>query len=204
MRIHDLEEPLFTQADVLKVLPDLTAKNLQNWAERGLLEIDDPRPGRQAKRLYTAVGVIMLAAMNRMVKFGLGPTDARDLIDPIAECAVRLWSRAPDEEGQHGERKIVHEYGKLVTYRRGYVVRQGDRYAMNIQTEPFQSDLSPHQRLSLPWDYHVIEIDLMVIGLLNKLHRLVAGLDPHSSENDPDPTPTAEAPKPKRKLSSRK
>lgn len=187
MRIHNLEDPIFTQADVLKILPDLTAKNLQNWAERGLLDIDNPRPGRQGKRLYTAVGVIMLAAMNRMVKFGLGPTDARDLVDPIAECAVQLWRRAPDEEGQHGERKIVHEYGKLVTYRRGYVVRRGDAYAMNIQTEPFQSDLSPHQRLGLPWDYHVIEIDLMVIGLLNKLHRLVSGLDPHTSDNDPPP-----------------
>lgn len=175
MRINNLELPLFAQAQVLKLVPGLTSKTLQNWAARGLVDLHDPSPGRQAKRLYSAIGVIMLDAMVQMTSLGIGPSDARTMANQIADCAEDLWSREPDEEGDHGERKIVIDTSRLAIYRRGYVRKVGSHHEMDVRSEPLISNLR-FDRIGFPAVYLVVEVDLLTIDALNRMHRLLAGL----------------------------
>ncbi|MBR0752923.1 hypothetical protein JQ604_12075 [Bradyrhizobium jicamae] len=80
-----LVKPKFSQAQVLKIVPGLKAKALQNWNDRKLLSVVDPNPGRQGKRLYSAVGVVELAIMSRMADLGIPLNISRSIAESVAK-----------------------------------------------------------------------------------------------------------------------
>jgi len=69
-------------------------------------------------------------------------------------------------------REIVLDFGKLAMYRRGYVTVTGGRHTMEVLSEPVVPTRHLH-RLGRTV-YLVIEIDLIVIDLLNRMHRYIA------------------------------
>lgn len=185
MRINDLEEFRFGHAEVAKLVHELPAKTLMNWSEKGLLDLNAP-PGRHLKRKYSAVGVIMLAAMHELVLLGVRPSDARAMADGVAARAVALWATEPDEEGEHGERKIVLRPGE-VTYHFALITRGDASYSMQIV------DAHPsvgYSALHLSLAYVVLQVDFLIIRMLNRMHRHIAGLPVLPAPSPEEATPT--------------
>jgi DNA-binding transcriptional MerR regulator len=94
--IIDLDAPLYTQADVLKLLPELKAKQLQNWSERGILDAGDQKPGKGSRRRYTVAGVLGLDFMRRATEFGVPPSEAAEMAHQYVDAADSFLRREPD------------------------------------------------------------------------------------------------------------
>lgn len=170
MKRLNLTTPMFVQEQVLALVPTLTKKTLQNWVARSIIALKDPTPGRQAKRLYTPRGVIMLAFMAEVVGLGISPSDARDMSTTIGDRAIELWADRP-EEVRDGIAEIVI-YGELMEKYRKAVIEPD-------QKEPFilflNKDTENIARVFRKNVHLVVEVDFLIIGMLNRIHRLMAG-----------------------------
>lgn len=164
-----LEEPRFTQSQVLQIVPALTARTLQNWIDRGIVETSDRSPGYGNHRRYTALGVVQLAFMASIVELGMGPGDARELAHSVAAYALQLHATYPAQE----------ENGRLVwraftraseAYYRGYIVKRDGK----LQIIWRMSELGVARTL-LPAVYATVEIDLLVLFVLDRLYAFLAG-----------------------------
>jgi hypothetical protein len=165
----DLDEPWFTQAQVLDAVPALTPKTLQNWASRGILDLHEPNPGRQAKRLYTGIGVIMLAFMARVTALGIGPSAARDMAETVAKHAADIHRAYPvSEENGRLQWTIAGSHYEL--YHRGYIIKHKDQHRIIIQMEGLGI-----LRTQFPHVYLTVEIDFLVLSVLNEIYRVAAG-----------------------------
>src|SRR5215472_4712129 len=98
----DLQEPRFTQAQVLTILRILKEKTLQNWVSRGLIEPGNLNPGRQGKRLYSAADVISLEFMTKATALGIPPSAAKQMTKVVVERAIELHETydAKEVDGQ--------------------------------------------------------------------------------------------------------
>lgn len=83
--IEQLIHRHFSQAEVLKVIPNLKAKTLQNWNDRQLVSVRDQNPGRQSKRMYDVIDIVKLAIMSRMSDLNIPLVVSRS----IAEAVVK-------------------------------------------------------------------------------------------------------------------
>ena len=82
----DLDQPRFTPAQVLQAfVPTLTAKRLENWIERKVIEVTEPTPGRGRGRRWSAAGVIVLTFMARVTALGIGPTAAYSMAQTVLD-----------------------------------------------------------------------------------------------------------------------
>ena len=87
MTRKDLIEPRYTQSQVL-VAARLTEKTLQNYIAREhfLVYSDFVNPGRGQRRFYSAVDVVLLAAMGELALFSIPPSVAG-----IYANSIRGW-----------------------------------------------------------------------------------------------------------------
>jgi len=169
----NLAEPRFSQADALQILPELKASTLQNWANRGTSEAAGQSPGRQAKRMYTARGLVALkftALLNDML---IPPSVALKMADHVAVAAQQIWDarlEEPDEAGCPqiailGELNLFGIEGGEQTYRRGYIWRK--------ETKDFEFEIrrKPLARIMHAKAILMVEIDLLCIDVINAIHR---------------------------------
>lgn len=175
----DLDQPRFTQAQVLQLVPALSAKDLQNWVQRGVLEVENPSPGRQGKRLYTGYGIIALAFMAHMTALGIGPKAAFSMAAQVVEHAVHVHEVYPVQFEQ-GKLPYVIVGGLIEIYHRGYIYKFKGEHVINIQKEPL-SDL----RVYFPEVYITVEVDFLVFRYLNRIYKFLAGEPINDKKFDP-------------------
>lgn len=169
MKRIDLQEPQFTQAEVLKILPRLSGKTLQNWKARGILDAEGDTPGRGNRRLYTPLGIVMLNFMDKLTSLGIQPTTARKSAEKVAVCAQELWDLEIDFPRPDGMREIPAYGSGNDTYRRGFLYTYEFSSFFNISRNDPIGSISPRI-------YIVVSVDLINIAVLNLINRHVAGL----------------------------
>jgi DNA-binding transcriptional MerR regulator len=167
----DLEKLQFPQADVLILAPEIKAKMLQNWNDRGLLDTKNQLPGRQGKRLYSGVGVVMLRFMAAMTNLGIQPSDAREMADRIGNHAIELHNVYPTRNDR-GIPEWVIAGGHPELYHRAYILRDGDKYRAMIMKD----DLGIMRPL-LHHTYITVELDFLVLQTLNRIYEFCAQRD---------------------------
>jgi hypothetical protein len=190
--LEDLEIPMFTQSQVLRMLPDMKAKTLQNWAARGVLDVGDQKPGKQGRRLYTPLGVIMLDFMHKVGMYGVPPERAVEMGSHIGGAALEYWQAGPEivriEEGNSRwipvspERMESYRKARIVTFTSheldgsGFPVfdtstpRTTKSYlkfvdSLDDTTERFHHDLSI-----------IVEVDFLISQTINRMFLLEAGV----------------------------
>ena len=168
----DLGERQFPQADVLKILPRLSAKSLQNWRNRGIIDIDKAGQGKGKAHLYTGHGIIMLAFMERLVDLGIPPADAVKMAPGVAQCAQQIWDLRLDEVRPSGMRQIIPPASSTNDdYRRSFIFKDDIGYRMEIGRKDRTGSFTTRF-------YIVFAVDLFNINVLNLINRHLAGLHP--------------------------
>lgn len=188
--ITDLETPMFTQKQVLRMLPSLKAKTLQNWAARGILDVGEQKPGKQGRRLYTPLGVIALDFMQKVGLYGVPPERAVDMASHVAEAALEYWKAGPEiiRIEEKGSRWIPVSPDRIATYRKARIVTFTSPEPKS--GFPKLSDCTPgatksylqfvdslddtterfHHRLSI-----VVEVDFLISQTINRMFLLEGG-----------------------------
>lgn len=164
----DLEQPRFTQAQVLKLVPALRAKDLQNWLNRGIFEVEEASPGRQGKRHYTSVGVIALAFMAELTALGIGPAVAYRMVDTLAEHALMVHKVYPTDKDKNTPFWVIIGNAPHL-YHQGFVFKHSGKQVMLIRRD--DKLLRPF----LPDAYITVEVDFLVFWVLNRIYAFLAG-----------------------------
>ena len=168
----NLHEPLFTQAQVLRCVPGLTAKTLQNWLapNRRVIPIEI-RPGQQGKIRWSGLQIVALAYMVLVVRLGIPPhasfalsaaVQARALhlhssVEPVFDGKTLAWSaNLPDG--------FVHD--------QLYVVSDHD----GVYRQYFRSSEYDRLMASSPGAYMVIEVDRLILDTLSVIYQLATGM----------------------------
>jgi hypothetical protein len=179
MQRIDLEAPRFTQAEVLAMAPELTAKTLQNWTSRNVLEAGE-RPGRQGKLRYTAMGVIALVFMAKLGRLGHSPAAAFHLFDEVSDRVDHLHSGYPATEDDGCLRWPI-EASRLSEYARGYIFDKGGEPTIRI----YPNDLAL-ARFEMPSVYITVEVDILVLEMLGRIYAFLSGRPPVVTDGLPD------------------
>jgi hypothetical protein len=165
----DITEPRFTQAEVLETLPWLKPKTLQNWVSRDVLRIQDPNPGRQAKRAYSGIDIIVLGFMARLGEsLGIGPSAARELARRVALHATDMHTYYPAKK-ENGCLRWVIAGDEYDSYHRGYIVKYNGKHQIFIL-----KDLGI-LRTQFPGIYVTVEIDFLILAVLDAIYLVLAG-----------------------------
>lgn len=170
----DLEEPRFTQGEVLRMLPMLKAKTLQNWVSRGTIDIDEKEKGKgKGKRvLYTPLGVIGLDFMARVTLYGVPPAKANDMASDIMARAVERFEKEPfdildDVDG----RWIPVTPETIVNFRRAQIFTDdGSEYHLGYwdNVNDFSERIGSAVVIS-------VEVDFCIAQAVNRIFLLEAG-----------------------------
>ena len=165
----DLETPRFTQAKVLEIIPALTAKAMQNWTTRGIVQDAEteanPASGRQARRRYSAVTVIMLDFVSSVADLGIGPAVAGELAGQVGERAIALHDEYPAEIGDAGTLEFVEKLHYQERYARGFIYKTEGQHILDIRYQDFSV-----ARQFFPSVYITVEIDRLILVSLNRIY----------------------------------
>ena len=176
----DLYQPRFAPAEVLRLVPTLTAKTLMNWNDLRVFEVYEPTPGRGRPRRYTPAGIIVLSFMARITTLGIGPAAAYGMGKTLLEHAERLHALYPAEE-ENG-RLAWTIYGLVPEgYRRGYVVKFKDEHVLLIEKEELGVT-----RTTMPDVYVTVEVDFLILAALERIYAFLAG-EPTTGEAEGTP-----------------
>lgn len=171
----NLEEPMFLQSDVLKLVPRLTGKTLQNWAVHGNSKGAEKQTHHRAKRRYRPVGVIMLSFMAEVVDMGIPPSVAREMAQIVGGAAIDIWNLNLERPDGKGVPTItIWSDGEYEFYRRGFIHKAwpgGNGYEMQLRRTV------PDRVLMLPMIYLTVEVDMFVIAKLTDIHYHLASVD---------------------------
>lgn len=172
--IIDLNDPRYTQSDVLKMLPDLKAKQLQNWSVRGVLDAGEQKPGKGLRRKHTPAGVLGLDFMQRATDFGIPPASARQMADEYVEAASEFLASEPEViVKQDGCRWLPITSEKMESFRRGKIVRVSEgEYYLFIERE---GEGIPFENRTLHVFNIAVEVDYLVAMAVNRMFLLESG-----------------------------
>lgn len=166
----DLTHPQFTQAQVVGIT-GLAPKTLQNWASRGIIELAEQNPGRQAKRLYSALDIIKLGFISRIVDgSGVSASVASMFADQIADRALEWWAEKPEEKDHEGRLGVSIKSWEMDRYKVAALYISGGVPVMR-EVPPEDRDLL---RTILPTVYVTVEIDILISSYLNKILEIAA------------------------------
>lgn len=177
--LTDLEKPMFTQKQLLRLLPDMKPKTLQNWAARGILDVGEQKPGRQGKRLYSPLDVIILGFMHEVGLYGIPPLTAKELAGLVAEEAVEYWRSGPtivQKNGDSGSRLIPIHPDKVEQMRRAVISAREQEdgrigYYMYLPDSVETHEFRFQNKLSI-----VFELHYHIAMAINQMFLLEAGL----------------------------
>ena len=189
--IDDLERPMFTQKQVLRMLPDMKAKTLQNWAARGVIDVGEQKPGKAGRRLYTPIGVIVLDFMHNVGLYGVPPERAAEMADYVAEAAIEYWQAGPEiirtEDGESDW--IPTSPDRMKNYRKARIVSfathdldssgVGFDTSTPLRTQSYLKFVDSfddpterfHHSLSI-----IVEVDFIIAQAINRMFLLEAGV----------------------------
>lgn len=204
----DLQKPMFLQADVLKLVPRLTGKTLQNWAVHGNSEGAEEQTRHRGKRRYTPIGVIMLAFMAEAVAMGIPPSAANKMCDLVGDAAMDIWDLKIERPDANGVPSITIWHAAIDLYRRGFIHKPNklfgappspddDKFVMRLHRDDLRSpkkakaDARAMRSTVLPMVYLVIEVDQLVISRLNAIHYHLGGIEWGSEPASPPMKVTA-------------
>ncbi|MFC3629865.1 hypothetical protein ACFOM8_10460 [Paracoccus angustae] len=168
----DLEEPRFTQAEVLRMLPLLKAKTLQNWVSRGIIEMDDRKKGKGTRLLYTPLGVVGLDFMSRVTLYGVPPKEASDMAEYIMNRAVERFEREPFDILEDAESRFIPVTPETIgNFRRAQIFTDdGSEYHLGYWNDV--NDFSERIRSDVVIS---VEIDFCIAQVINRIFLLEAG-----------------------------
>lgn len=180
----DLSKPQFTQAAACKIT-GLTRASIQTRINRGQVKVAQQHPGRQAKRLFSALDLIKLSFIEQMSRQHFGSGVAAEIADDIAEHALRWWKKHPEETkptldtatGQVGDDLPAIS---LKAWKEGWE----DLWHLAIFTNadgvteacPFKLSDKEYwmsEDLSFPDVYTVIQIDVLISKIINSILRFI-------------------------------
>lgn len=75
-----VDQPRYTQPEVLQITR-LRPEILQNWVNRGTIQLSEQNPGYGKRRLYSHVDVAKLALMRRLFDLGIKLETAKNLAE---------------------------------------------------------------------------------------------------------------------------
>ena len=190
--LERLDTPMFTQKQVLRMLPDLKAKTLQNWVSRGIIDVGEQKPGKQGKRLYTPLGVIMLDFMQAIGIYGVPPANAEEMAQRIAEAAEEFWKNGPEIitlPHQNNARWIPFYPEKMDSFRRARIVifKSHERLKNELvfdETSPvttksylqFIDNAEDGGERILNGISIIVEVDFTIAQTINRMFLLEAGV----------------------------
>lgn len=169
----DLEESRFTQADVLRMIPALKAKTLQNWQSRGILDPDNPAPGKGKRVLYTPVGVVTLAFMADVTRYGVPPKAASEMAYHVTDRAFERFESEPfdimdDYEGSRWIRMTPETIGSFK--RANIVTHDGADYYLRYVNNPEDFDDLIGNEVFIG-----VNVDVLIARAINRIFLLEAG-----------------------------
>lgn len=174
----DLLKPVFTHVDAIAIT-GVTGKTLQNWAQRDIIKLGTQNPGRQGKRLYRPVDLIVIKFLNDAREQGLAVSEAASFSHELVNRALDFWDTSLLRFDE-GPPKIVFDgsnwdkYSKAVTY----LDEQGQRCFRALP--PTDGDTSQADRLAVidtfgPHVYLVIQTDVLIAVTINKIIDYLSG-----------------------------
>jgi hypothetical protein len=169
----DLDEPRFTHDEVLKVIPVLPRKSLQNWTDRDIVRPANPLPGKGNRRLYSGAQLCGLDFMAKITALGIGASDAAPLAVQIAEHAATLHRKYPAKE-KDGRLHWIIAGGKPELYHHGAVAMFNGAHRLMI-FEPGED--MRDARAMLPDVLIDVAVDYLILGVLNRLYAHLAGVE---------------------------
>ncbi|MBR1287286.1 hypothetical protein JQ597_35050 [Bradyrhizobium sp. AUGA SZCCT0177] len=87
------QKPLFSQANVLKLAPGLTATTIQNWANRSIVNALIEMKEVRGRRYYDSIQVRRIVLGQRLIDdFDLHPAKAMLLIDYANLAVIDAWT----------------------------------------------------------------------------------------------------------------
>jgi hypothetical protein len=87
------KKPLFSQANLLKLAPGLTATTIQNWANRSIVSAFIEMKEVRGRRYYDSMQVNRIVLGHRLMNdFGLPPIEAMLSIDYANACVIGAWT----------------------------------------------------------------------------------------------------------------
>lgn len=93
----------FTHADVVTIL-GVSSSDLQNWANRKLITPDVDAPGKQGKRRYTFIGLVIIEIASKLIDLGVQASRAFKIATHGLGQVVRyIFDHAESDD----EKKIV-------------------------------------------------------------------------------------------------
>ncbi|PRA57521.1 hypothetical protein CQ062_01835 [Ochrobactrum sp. MYb68] len=174
--IVDLDEPRFTQNEVLRMLPNLKAKQLQNWNQRGILDVGDQKPGKTGKRLYSAMGIILLDFMQQVNRYGVPPSDAVEMAMIAGTIAIEYVASDPEVilvEGEHRWIPIGPE--QVQNMRRGIItVLDNEKYYIQMEGDGVW-DVDTYRARMIHHVGILVEVEQMIALCINRIFLLEAG-----------------------------
>ena len=106
-------KPLYTQAEVLRVVKGLKAKDVQNWCSRHLIQLSVQNPGRHAKRLFSQKDIVILNVMKKLTFLGVSAMEAARVATGAASDFFGIYTTQTVENYTDIEIYILEENGKL-------------------------------------------------------------------------------------------
>ncbi|MEW8052723.1 MAG: hypothetical protein AB2809_20370 [Candidatus Thiodiazotropha sp.] len=135
-------------------------KLIRNWTDRGLVQIKNPNPGTNEKRLYSLKNAIELSVMRDMVSDGKTVRTARIIADKAIKYVYQLIKKRISLDELDIQGHILIYMGTLGTSGAKYFVVEPDKIVEWL-TKP-QSDMF-HVTGSPPMNFHVYHIDYSIL-----------------------------------------
>lgn len=172
--LPDLHTPRYTKAEILRLVPGLSATTLQNWVYRGVVKPDVERPGSKGKLYWTPASVVYLRTILSLTHLGFKPSEVVDIGYRVVEEIEDFISFMPREIGEDGFPGFTMKTWEMDKMRRG-VVSMNDglplpevRHTLTMMDRGEVFDL---YRTITPYSYVVVEVDVIILASLNAIIR---------------------------------
>lgn len=173
----DLEEPRFTQADAVQLVPGVTRRTLQNWVQRALLELAEANPGKGAVRLHSGLGIVVLRFMQVLVETRIPPSAAREMASEIVQPVLDLH-RSYQAEKRAGRPHWNVDAASVQSLRRAYITVSKGKYRVRVE----RGDLENVRQTATPEVYIVVQFDMLCLRAFNRIYEFIASS--RKREND--------------------
>jgi hypothetical protein len=165
--IPDLRTPLYTQADILEMVPGLTSKTLDNWIGRGVIRTDMERPGKRGRLYWTPASVVLLRSLLSLTKVGLPPAAAAAIAQEVEGQIDSFLGRFKLAEGERGVPSFITRFDEIDVLHRAIVEQSEDGTFSFYVLEGGSREYL--QRMHAAYAYIVVEIDIVISASLNTI-----------------------------------
>lgn len=181
----DLSEPRFKQAAACEIT-GLRPAAIQTRVNRGQVKLAQQHPGRQAKRLFSALDLIKLYFIEQMSRHKFSSGVASEIAEEVAGHALRWWKTCPEKTvpflGTESDR-VVDDLPAIYIEMSEEGWRERWRLAVfvgadgHVETLPFKVSIEKDYFFDVasifPEIYTVIQVDVLISIIINKILRFI-------------------------------